>query len=462
MKAKKEDLEMAVKLLSEDALLGVFLRSASPCGVTTRELVVFMADLDSINSSARAMRKVLAKLSNLGDYGLPIFFEERRLSIKGRAGSKSVTYLLTDFGSQVLHYAHPEITVRKLEHKGMVDILHRFCQLEVYILAVKQGWSAEVEKVLPYGTNRSVRADLAIATPNGPLYVEIEQRLEHRNRATEKFEHWSQYHAETGEMPNIVFLFNLKENDKGGTLSYWRDALWEIKPPFGVKYMLMQSLREKANLDADLANAMELKPVPMSEKKLDTSSWELPIGIKDDSFLEELRDFVSMQEMYREKLLAIKARRAFAPPELEYESLKALITSCEFIWSIDHKPPREELGDPAKIMDIPENSLGMLRYYLMHLPDLHQAIRDATPKKGLAITQQRMGMNAVVLAFLRYWRIWPTNEFSFRVDIPDHGDSDFMPRVKVLGNYQIQEGKKIGIEWVLTMLIAFPEEFGLS
>lgn len=462
MKAKKEDLEMAVKLLSEDAILGVFLRSAAPCGVTTRELVVFMADLDSINSSARAMRKVLAKLSNLGDYGLPMFFEERRLSIKGRAGSKSVTYLLTDFGSQVLHYAYPGITVRKLEHKGTVDILHRFCQLEVYILAVKQGWSAEVEKVLPYGTNRSVRADLAIATPNGLLYVEIEQRLEHRNRATEKFEHWNQYHAETGEIPNIMFLFNLKENDKGGTLSYWRDALWEIKPPFDVRYMLMQSLREKENLDADLATAMELKPVPMSEKKLDTSSWEMPSGINDDSFLEELRDFILMQEEHKEKLQAFKARRAFAPPELEYESLKTLANSCEFIWSIDHRLPREEFGDPAKVMDVPENSIGMLRYYFMCLPDLHQTIRDATPKKGLAITQQRMGMNAVVLAFLRYWRIWPTNEFSFRVDIPDHGDADFMPRVRLNGSYKIGGDKGAAVEWVLTMLIAFPEEFGLS
>jgi hypothetical protein len=475
MKITKENLETAAELLSKNPLLDVFLRSAAPCGMTLLSFVEYMADLESVNRARKTMDATLRFMDNIGDYGLPMFFEKSSVSIAGgRGGGTPKAYLLTDFGEKVLRHVHPNLTIRKLTSKDMVDIRHRFCQLETYVLAIKQGWRAEVEKVLLYGT-RNVRADLAITTPDGPLYVEIEQRLDKKNskRAQDKIEHWNQYHAETGEIPRILFLFNLSEKEKSSTINLWRDAVWNAKPPFDVRYALMSSLKERGSLAGVLAGSQELAPVQiLSEKKLDTSSWELPKGIDDDSFLEELRNYILIQEEHRDKLQKIRAKRAFAHPGLEYESLNVLVSSCEFIWSIDHKLPAltewekkansDGYGDPTKVMDIPENSLGMLRYYLMRLPDLHQALQAVMPKRGLAITQQRMGMNAVVLTFLRYWRIWPTNQFSFRVDIPDHGDADFMPRVKLLGSYQIQEEKKIATEWVLTMLIAFPGEFGLS
>lgn len=471
-------------LLDERPLVAAFLKSSAACGMTTTELAAMDAERAGVGVTDKSLRNTLSKMTNLVTHGLqPLFITSSR-NVEGRLGTKLKTYLLTEFGKQVIEHFYPGLSVRYLHQPSEIALKHRFCQMEVYTLAQKQGWKAEIEKVIPYGVTRSVRPDVALITPEGTIYVEIEQVMKQDRvfRAEEKIRNWTDYHSATGEIPDVLFMFNLREKKAQETLSYWQDALARTNTPLEFTYMLMSALRSNEDLKTDLLrHQVELSPEFMSHKAASTGEeWQAPSAI--EGLFDDMTSQLEAQIEIKEQLSQLKASRT-PPVGMEYASLIRLMEAAKFIWDIDFTFKDVGMDEKKKegirkALDIPDNSIAMLRYYLHHplnrelkgrLKNLHTVAR----RQANAITLYRMTLNSIVLEFLEYFRITEVDGlFNVPVVIPDHSAKTSRPSVQVivsndLENYvppatagQMQE-YITALSWVLQCLILFPEKLGL-
>lgn len=477
-------IQKAVSLVNEKPLMGVFLRSSAACGMTTTELAAMEAKRDGVEVTDKALRNTLSKMTNLVAYGLQPFFIASSRGVEGRSGPKVKTYLLTEFGRQVIEKLFPDLPIRYLDEPKAIKLKHRFCQLEVYTLARKQGWQAEIEKVISYGVTRSIRPDVALSTPQGTLYIEIEQTMNKDLvfRAEEKIRNWTDYHGDTGEIPRVLFLFNLREKEAPDTLAFWKDVLARTNTPLKFTYKLMSVLRSNDSLEKDLSKPAELSPEFMAahaEEK--AGAWQPPSAIAD--LLDDMSTRLESQIEIKEQLAQFKASRT-PPVGMEYASLIRLLEAAKFIWDIDFAFKDEGLDDNKKesvrkVLDVPDNSISMLRYYLHHplnqdlrvrLKNLHAVAR----RQANAITLYRMTLNTIVLEFLEYFRIAEVDGlFNVPVVMPDHSAKASRPSVQVLiagdiANYvpsgtagQIQE-YITALSWVLQCLILYPDKLGLT
>ena len=475
-------IQKAVSLVNEKPLMRVFLRSSAACGMTTTELAAMDAKRDGVEVTDKVLRNTLSKMTNLVAYGLQPFFIASSRGVEGRSGPKVKTYLLTEFGRQVIEKLYPDLPIRYLDEPKAIKLKHRFCQLEVYTLARKQGWQAEIEKVISYGVTRSIRPDVALSTPQGTLYIEIEQTMNKDLvfRAEEKIRNWTDYHGDTGEIPWVLFLFNLREKRAPDTLAFWKDVLARTNTPLKFTYMLMSVLRSNDSLENDLSEPVELSPefmVAHGEEK--AGEWQPPSAITD--LLGDMVTQLESQIEIKEQLAHLKALRT-PPVGMEYASLYRMLETSKFIWDIDFtfKDSMDENKKDSirKALDIPDNSISMLRYYLHHplnqdlrarLKNLHAVAR----RQSNAITLYRMTLNTIVLEFLEYFRIAEVDGlFNVPVVMPDHSAKASRPSVQVLiagdiANYvpsgtagQIQE-YITALSWVLQCLILYPEKLGL-
>lgn len=478
-------IQKAVSLVNEKPLMGVFLRSSAACGMTTTELAAMEAKRDGVEVTDKALRNTLSKMTNLVAYGLQPFFIASSRGVEGRSGPKVKTYLLTEFGRQVIEKLYPDLPIRYLDEPKAIKLKHRFCQLEVYTLARKQGWQAEIEKVISYGVTRSIRPDVALSTPQGRLYIEIEQTMKKDLvfRAEEKIRNWTDYHGDTGEIPWVLFLFNLREKEAPDTLAFWKDVLARTNTPLKFTYKLMSVLRSQDSLENDLSESVELSPEFMEshgEEEKEVEEWLPPAAIAD--LLDDMSTRLEAQIEVKEQLAQLKASRT-PPVGMEYASLYRLLEAAKFIWDIDFtfrdSMDENKKDSIRKTLDVPENSISMLRYYLHHplnqvlrarLKNLHAVAR----RQANAITLYRMTLNTLVLEFLEYFRIAEVDGlFNVPVVMPDHSAKASRPSVQVLiagdiANYvpsgtagQIQE-YITALSWVLQCLILYPDKLGLT
>jgi hypothetical protein len=471
-------------LLDERPLMAAFLKSSTACGMTTTELAAMDAERAGVAVTDKSMRNTLSKMTNLVTHGLPPLFTTSSRNVEGRLGTKLKIYLLTEFGKQVIEHFYPGLSVRYLHQPGEIALKHRFCQMEVYALAQKQGWTAEIEKVIPYGVTRSVRPDVVITTPEGTIYVEIEQVMKQDRvfRAEEKIRNWTDYHSATGEIPDVLFMFNLREKKAQETLSYWQDALARTNTPLEFSYMLMSALRSNEDLQTDLLrHQVKLLPEFMSHKVASGEEWRAPSAI--EGLFDDMISQLEAQIEIKEQLSQLKASRT-PPVGMEYASLIRLMESAKFIWDIDFTFKDGGMDEKKKegirkALDIPDNSIAMLRYYLHHplnreLRERMKNLHTVARRQANAITLYRMTLNAIVLEFLEYFRITEVDGlFNVPVIMPDHSAKASRPSVQViissdLENYvppatagQIQE-YITALSWVLQCLILYPEKLGLA
>ncbi|GAB1470267.1 hypothetical protein MASR2M66_11440 [Chloroflexota bacterium] len=484
MTKKEEELQKAVSLINEKPLIGVFLRSSAACGMITTELAALDAEKDRVDVTDKALRNTLSKMTNLVTHGLSPFFVTSSRNVEGRSGPKLKTYLLTEFGKHVIEKLHPNMSIRYLHQPGEIAINHRFCQLEIYTLARKQGWQAEIEKVIPYGVTRSIRPDVTLNTSEGPIYIEIEQTMKKDRvfRAEEKIRNWTDYHSETGEIPEVLFMFNLREKMATETLSFWKDVLARTNTPLVFSYMLMSALRSNDNLKADLLHhQIDFVPEFISKHNEETAGdWQPPEAIVD--LLSDMAIQLEAQIEVKEQLAQFKTSRT-PPLGMEYASLIRMLEAAKYIWDIDFTFKDGGLDNNKKesirkALDIPDNSISMLRYYLHHplnrdlrerLKNLHTVAR----RQANAITLYRMTLNTIVLEFLEYFRITEVDGlFNVPVVIPDHSAKTSRPKVQVTISNDLEKYVPTGtagqiqeyitaLSWVLQCLILYPDKLGL-
>lgn len=474
---KISDEEKALIAVSKDKKIETALLSCAPCGITTVELTWLDFAVKSLEATERTAYNTLNRLAGSSG-GFPPLLAKSTETIAGQPGGPKKVYRLTKFGLEILNRISPGSTVRYLDEPTDIALRHRYCQLEVYVLARKQGWDAEIEKVLPYrdarGTDRNLRCDVVLQTPDGPLFVEIEQKLNRTTlpRAQKKLEHWQEYSVATGELPHLVLFFNLDLRSRDKTLELWMEALWKVKKggeiQFPISYLLMSNLRGTESLQDDLeTSTMTLAArAPIKKGNVHSTSWQPHPIIAP--LLEGMENILTDQmnikrEMHDEDYLG---REDLSEPGA---NVAMLMTAAKYIYdaSGDDKIWISKFKDPVR-------ALLLLRYYLTREPnlDMYAALQEAfkqAANKG--VTLQKIQISAAIQnVFLSHFYIGRDNQLNVMFIIPNFEAKEGKYKVQVTfdkyndfeKSHGLSNGHLKALEWMLTSLFTYSDVLGLT
>lgn len=474
---KISDEEKALIAVSKDKKIETALLSCAPCGITTVELTWLDFAVKSLEATERTAYNTLNRLAGSSG-GFPPLLAKSTETIAGQPGGPKKVYRLTKFGLEILNRISPGSTVRYLDEPTDIALRHRYCQLEVYVLARKQGWDAEIEKVLPYrdarGTDRNLRCDVVLQTPDGPLFVEMEQKLNRTTlpRAQKKLEHWHEYSVSTGELPHLVLCFNLDLRSRDKTLEMWMEALWKMgkggEIQFPISYLLMSNLRGMESLQGDLeTSTMTLTPrAPIKKGNVHSTSWQPHPIIAP--LLEGMEDILADQmaikrEMRDEDYLG---REDMSEPGA---NVAMLMRAAKYIYdaSGDDKIWKNKFKDPAR-------SLLLLRYYLTREPNLemYAALQEAfkqAANKG--VTLQKIQISAAIQnVFLSHFYIGRDNQLNVSFIVPNFEDKQGRYKVQVTfdqyGDFKdahgLDEHHLTALAWMLSSLFTYSDFLGLT
>ncbi|WKZ38289.1 MAG: hypothetical protein QY332_10145 [Anaerolineales bacterium] len=474
---KMSDAEKALIAVSKDKKIETALLSCATCGATTVELTWLDFSTKGLESSERTAYNTLNRLAGSSG-GFPPLLVKSTETIAGQPGGPKKVYRLTKFGLEILNKISPELTMRYLDEPTDIALRHRYCQLEVYVLARKQGWDAEIEKVLPYrdarGTDRSLRCDVVLQTTNGPLYVEIEQKLNRTTlpRAQKKLEHWHEYSVATGELPHLMLFFNLDLRSRDKTMEMWMEALWKVNKggeiQFPISYLLMSNLRGTESLQEDLeTSTMTLAPrAPIKKGNVHSTSWQPHPIIAP--LLEGMEDILADQMAIKRELRDedYLGKEDMSEPGA---NVAMLMRAAKYIYdaSGDSKTWKEKFKDPVR-------SLLLLRYYLTREPNLemYAALQEAfkqAANKG--VTLQKIQMSAAIQnVFLSHFYIGRDNQLNVWFIVPNFEDKKGGYKVQVnfdqydgfMGAHGLTADHLSALEWMLSSLFIYPDFLGLT
>lgn len=475
---KMSDEEKALIAVSKDKKFENVLLSCAPCGITTVELTWLDFSAKGLEATERTAYNTLNRLTGSSG-GFPPLLVKSTETIAGQPGGPKKVYRLTKFGLEILKKISPGSTVRYLDEPTDISLRHRYCQLEVYVLARRQGWDAEIEKVLPYrdegGTDRNLRCDVVLQTPNGPLYVEIEQKLNKTTlpRAQKKLEHWHEYSVATGELPHLMLFFNLDLRSRDKTLEMWMEALWKVgeggEIQFPISYLLMSNLRGTESLQDDLeTSTMTLRPrAPIKKGNVSSTPWQphpiiAPLLEGMDNILAD--QMAIKREMRDEDYLG---REDMSEPGA---NVAMLMRAAKYIYDAsgdDDKIWKNKFKDPVR-------ALLLLRYYLTREPNLemYAALQEAfkqAANKG--VTLQKIQISAAIQnVFLSHFYIGRDNQLNVSFIVPNFEDKQGRYKVQVtfdqFGNFKDAHGLDAehlsALEWMLSSLFTYSDFLGLT
>lgn len=479
------DQEKAIEALSKDRKVEIALISAAACGMTTVELTAL--DFTSENPPLQVTEKTIYNILNrLADSqnGFPPLFTVSKEFISGQHSGAKKVYRLTKFGREILEAMYPDITIRFMEDPTDISLRHRFCQLEVYILARKNGWNAEIERVISFededtGERRNVRCDVVLHAPDGLIYVEIEQRIieASENRIRQKFENWQRFALATGDKPQLLIFFNLDKKSRDKTMDMWGNTLWEIQKrkslDYSISCLLMSNLRNRTSLQEDINQfSSELKPLaPVQKGKAMTApEWTPPTVIepylrKLESEMFEVRECKYYLHHYYYEGSDIPA---FEPREL----IARLLRIAKLIYDASHKRSTKIIHEKTGLL--PLHSLWLLRYFLSHEDciELYVVVKEKVSQlNNKGVTQARNLMNeAIWEGVMRHFYIGYDPSFQVWIKVPDYAGSEnrYQAIVSVTEinkfheDFEITENHTIALAWMLESLFNYADILGLK
>jgi DNA-binding PadR family transcriptional regulator len=496
MMIKISDQEKAIDALSNDRKAEIALISAAACGMTTVELTAleFASENPPLQVTEKTIYNILNRLAD-SQNGFPPLFSVSKEFISGQQSGAKKVFRLTEFGRETIEAMYPDITIRFMEDPTNISLRHRFCQLEVYILARKNGWEAEIERVISYedentGESHNVRCDVVLYAPDGPIFVEIEQKIieASETRIRQKFENWQRFVVAAGDVTQLLLFFNLDQKSRDKTMALWEKALWEIRQKqrldYSISYLMMSNLRTRANLEEDIRQfATTLKPqAPVQKAKaMAAPEWTPPVSIEsytwaidnELSAFGEIKTRLDNYFFHGYEYLNIKP----------LESMARLLRIAKIIHDVDTIPPvkdlyREfniEVGLDKKTTLIPFRSLLLLRYFLTHedCTELYWPIKEKINQmQTKGVTQARILMNEIIWeGVFRYFYIGHSEDFRVRTIVPDYGGAESHYEVKILNipgpdkfhrDFGITDDHKIALEWMLEAIFMYPDILGLK
>lgn len=498
------DQEKAIDLITSDRKVEIALISAVACGITTTELtgIEFAAAKPPLQVTEKLIYNTLERLTSSKN-GIPPLFTSSKQSVAGQQGGPKKCYRLTEFGLETLEAIYPDITIRFMEDPTNISLRHRFCQLEVYILARKMGWEAEIERVISFedentGESHNVRCDVVLHAPSGPIFVEIEQKIIEvsETRIRQKFENWQRYVVATGDVKRLLLFFNLDKKSREKTMALWEKALWEIRQTklldYSISYLMMSNLRTRVNLEEDIRQfSSTLQPqAPVRKgRAMAAPEWSPPITLQP--YIQKI-DF-ELQEVraYRNNLQDIFFRGYIFNYVRPLEHLAYLLRIAKIIYDVDHVPPAREHPEfefflqennivPTREINsrtalIPYRSLLLLKYFLTHedCSELYVTIKEKIGQfSSKGITQIRILMNEIIWeGLMRHFYIGYSEIFKIRTIVPDYAGSETHYEVQILSipdpdkfhpDFKITEKHQDALEWMLESIFTYPDILGLK
>jgi hypothetical protein len=350
----------------------------------------------------------------------------------------------------------------------------------VYTLARKQGWEAEIEKVIPYGNgSRNVRCDVVLNAPDGPLYVEVEQKLAPASapRARQKIDNWTRYLVETGEAPRVILFFNLSASETEKTIGYWRESLWAVEQSeevkFEVSYLLMSNLRRLGSLQEDM-QAFAASLHPQSPVKQETiravETWQPPAIVQP--LLERL-DRILFEQMEIKRYRQAQDLGHGPDPDgdnFDYEDYSGdnvayLMVAARHIYDAS--------SNTRGMFTPPMRSLWLMRYYLTHESnkELYSSLRERLGElANKNVTQYKIGMHRVIWdVFMRHFYIGMEGSLQIYPTVPDYLANESSYGVKIIfsdfdkykDNFDLTDEHLVALKWMLESIFNYPEDLGL-
>ena len=426
------------------------------CGMTNQPLVLLECGeyLDQ-----RLIRATLEWLSK-PTANFPAMLEGKPMRLASRNGRPKKAYLLTEFGKNVLSLLEPPIIARVHKPRDEKDLLHRFAQLNILILALQNGWEAEMEKIIPY-KGGEVRCDVLLHRSNdSDIYIEIEQELTRNNleRAREKFRNWQAYALSKNIIPNMVFVFNLPDAKLGPTLTSWQEALGCVSETddfaLDVRYILAKAL-EGRDLDEALESfSVWMEPITEMDAGYGAAAEALSQSAAPEVWLPDAHELLPQFEHLVDQYA-------------ETEDTEDFFELMHFI----HKASYGYGSDTFKKSRLPVKSLWLLRHYLS-LPQ-NQGMYEEL-KQALIWLKSRGSMGLIIMrdtlcgifwdTFLKRHELAMGGNLRVSLDVPDYINRNSTFEVKVTFWEEKDDSKSDeyckALSWVLTAFLWYPEILG--
>ena len=392
--------------------------------------------------------------------------------LAGRVGRPPRGYLLTEWGAQVLALLDPELMVSPPNPRDLLDLHHRFCELEVLVSAQRLGLQAQLEKALSYGKRKNVRADVYLTMDEQDVILEVEQELSRNNavRAVKKFERWQNYvRAKGGRRHNLAMylVFNLPAQDLQSTLQRWQKARTQAEQRQRDLFFPVYWLPISHFFGVSLSEALE-QAVPLDALEIEVQT---PQPATQPHGPETQVPPAWMHALYDDYMELVATLKSAAHPR---ERLFSFIELAQFIHQASFYPESTTMLYAAN----PRESLWLLRHYL-HLPanqalfsELKTAYRWIQKRSGgMGLIMFRDAMTRLIWdIFLRKHGFSRGGALRATFQIPDFQDnrSDYWVDVRLTGgihreisSFRIRD-KTEAVGWILSGLFIYPEELGLG
>jgi hypothetical protein len=472
-KQKAKRLE-SLALIQENPVRRAVLLSCQETGMTCQALAEKAA-----GAEYRAIYSALSWLVSPG-HGLLPLLSAIPMRLESRPGRPPTGYVLTEVGAEIVSLLDPGLPVNAPNVRDQSDMQHRWCQLELLTRARQAELDVHIEQVLTYGTNRTVRCDVVLETPERAHYIEIEQELGRTNlsRAVAKFSRWQEF-AKTHADKNIdlVLLFNLSQTNLAKTLSLWQDALGLCQQEhgqlrFSPRYLLMGEIFSGEWLSV-IRSAPALKPrLPEKPQEMEPQKPSQPQQPVNDSFsqLEPAPDGLHPLDTF-EFMQGVGHYEHIEDPAERFQAFLNLMNS---IYEASYYR-----DSPTQLYSVqPKESLWMLRYYLFH--PANQALYSELQEAFAWLAKQRGGMGLIMFRdavtrilwdiFMRHHGFSRGGSLGLSFQIPDFGDrrSDYFVAIQFYGvslnsplAWMVDKSAE-ALSWVLTSLFIYNEELGLG
>jgi hypothetical protein len=440
--------------LANEKLLAV-LEAIPPFGVVSHRSVASVRGL-----TEKQVIYAFARLLKLGA------IEQLQCAVvyATKNGRPEKPYALTALGARTLsEMGHKEVVRPVLD--GPLDVAHRFCMA---LVGSQSDNPVQIEKVIPYAPDHYVRTDVYVPLgEESARLLEIEQALDsnHKSRATAKLRQYGELFAThpSGIIPEVMIVFNLPKPALLKTLKVWQSALQDVgELPLTVYYSTLSEFLSTPSF-ADWSSFERLTP---SEKKRHARSE--PAEADEELLDENPRNEVPMAELVGQIQVDIPIKlNDEAPMRLYHFGALALAI---------HQLDFGEDGQTALYAAHPVNSLGCLREFLhsssqCHLLDLIKREMKIFRKQN-GVTMLRHASTRLAWAFLHYFGFGRGGPLTLFVRVPEMGENTSEIRFELLliqktnndslKPPEMQEKSMQAISWLLSALIIYPEELGLT
>ena len=441
------------------------------------------------NTDRERLRTLLKRIEKCTAGGPPILKEldqtARRAGVRGRAPQ---IYRLEQAGAALLQmHGWPE--VHSSGRNDAREIMHALCILDVCLAAQRAKLKVKTERVLSFGTNRSIRPDNLVTLADGTLAIfESEQQADPSllRRVSESLQNkLAFFKSEEGQSvsPIVRMVVNVAPRaELFKTLKVWRRVYGMLlhagEVPFRLVAMPLAEFRELPDWSVDVSDKRweEVRPLDPDPKPRPTGEGSnkalvaaTPKALIYRTTHDNRLTIEALWQWFQEQASAQRAR--YPRPDPEFFEI------MQIIYAASHDQQNSYLEQAG----MPWASLYLLARYLEMQPQLRKAINQAINRGSTAMrwntTTILHRMQVVIDAFLGYhgWRSggpltvfssvsWAENEpHAFGVTVHIRNRELLMAEGDTLMS---TESQKIAVErslaWVLYALFAYAPHLHLT